>query len=36
MFPAIRFQQYLIWGLTLRVLTLFSDVLGQPLPHLEA
>src|SRR5262245_43234848 len=35
-FPAIRFREYLIWGLTLRVLTLFSDVLGYPLPHLEA
>src|SRR6266478_305108 len=34
-FPAIRFQEHLIWGLTLRVLTLFSDVLDQPLPHLE-
>src|SRR5207253_1160445 len=30
-FPAIRFREHLIWGLTLRVLTLFSDVLGQPL-----
>jgi len=27
-FPAIRFQEHLIWGLTLRVLTLFSDALG--------
>jgi 8-oxo-dGTP pyrophosphatase MutT (NUDIX family) len=34
-FQAIRFGEHLIWGLTLRVLTLFSDVLGQPLPHLE-
>lgn len=34
-FPAIRFHGHLIWGLTLRVLTLFSDVLGKPLPHVE-
>ena len=34
-FPAIRFREHLIWGLTLRVLTLFSDVLGRPLPHVE-
>lgn len=34
-FPAIRFREHLIWGLTLRVLTLFSDLLGLPLPHLE-
>ena len=31
-YPAIRFREHLIWGLTLRVLTLFSDVLGAPLP----
>jgi 8-oxo-dGTP pyrophosphatase MutT (NUDIX family) len=31
-FPAIRLGEHLIWGLTLRVLTLFSDVLGRPLP----
>jgi 8-oxo-dGTP pyrophosphatase MutT (NUDIX family) len=34
-YPAIRFREQLIWGLTLRVLTLFSDLVGQPLPHLE-
>jgi len=34
-FPAIRFREHLIWGLTLRGLTLFSDVLGRPLPHVE-
>ena len=34
-YPAIRFQNQMIWGITLRVLTLFSDVLGRPLPHLE-
>jgi 8-oxo-dGTP pyrophosphatase MutT (NUDIX family) len=28
-FPAIRLGDHLIWGLTLRVLTLFSDVLGR-------
>ena len=34
-YPAIRFEDQVIWGITLRVLTLFSDVLGRPLPHLE-
>ncbi|HTM47203.1 MAG TPA: CoA pyrophosphatase [Bryobacteraceae bacterium] len=34
-FPAIRFEGRLIWGLSLRVLNLFSDVLGRPLPHFE-
>src|SRR5207302_10032602 len=34
-FPAIRFREHLIWGLTHRVLTLFSDAIGRPLPHLE-
>ena len=34
-YPAIRFKDQMIWGITLRVLTLFSDVLGRPLPHLE-
>lgn len=34
-FPAIRYRDYVIWGLTFRVLTLFSDVLDHPLPHLE-
>lgn len=34
-YPAIRFQDQVIWGITLRVLTLFSDILGRPLPHLE-
>jgi 8-oxo-dGTP pyrophosphatase MutT (NUDIX family) len=29
-FPAIRLGEHLIWGLTLRVLTLFSDVLAAP------
>jgi 8-oxo-dGTP pyrophosphatase MutT (NUDIX family) len=33
--PAIRFRDSAIWGLTLRVLTLFSDVLDAPLPHPE-
>ena len=36
LFPAIRFREHLIWGLTLRVLTLFSDALDHPLPHVEA
>jgi 8-oxo-dGTP pyrophosphatase MutT (NUDIX family) len=35
LYPAIRFRDHSIWGLTLRVLTLFSDVLDSPLPHLE-
>lgn len=35
LYPAIRFQDSSIWGLTFRVLTLFSDVLDSPLPHLE-
>jgi len=34
-FPAIRLREHLIWGLTLRVLTLLSDVVDRPLPHLE-
>ncbi|HKH44107.1 MAG TPA: CoA pyrophosphatase [Thermoanaerobaculia bacterium] len=35
LYPAIRYQGHAIWGLTFRVLTLFSDVLESPLPHLE-
>lgn len=35
LYPAIRFEDSSIWGLTFRVLTLFSDVLESPLPHLE-
>ncbi len=35
LYPAIRYQGHAIWGLTFRVLTLFSDVLDAPLPHLE-
>lgn len=35
LYPAIRYQGHSIWGLTFRVLTLFSDVLDSPLPHLE-
>lgn len=35
LYPAIRFGDTVIWGLTYRVLTLFSDVLEHPLPHLE-
>jgi 8-oxo-dGTP pyrophosphatase MutT (NUDIX family) len=34
-YPAIRYRDYVIWGLTFRLLTLFSDVLDAPLPHLE-
>lgn len=33
--PGIRYRRDVIWGLTFRVLTLFSDVLDRPLPHLE-
>jgi 8-oxo-dGTP pyrophosphatase MutT (NUDIX family) len=35
LYPAIRYQGHSIWGITFRVLTLFSDVLDAPLPHLE-
>jgi len=31
-FPAIRFEDQLIWGLTLRVLAVFAEVIGSPLP----
>lgn len=33
LFPAITFQGHAIWGLTFRVLTLFSEVLDLPLPN---
>ncbi|MCP4655064.1 MAG: hypothetical protein GY856_06550, partial [bacterium] len=33
--PGIRFRDQVIWGLSLRVLSLFSDVLDHPLPHVE-
>ncbi len=35
MYPAIRFRDQVIWGLTWRLLTSFSDVLDRPLPHVE-
>ena len=35
-YPAIDYRERAIWGITYRVLTLFSDVIGRPLPHLEA
>jgi hypothetical protein len=35
LYPAIRYGEHSIWGITFRVLTLFSDVLDAPLPHLE-
>lgn len=35
LYPAIRFGDTAIWGITYRVLTLFSDILDAPLPHLE-
>ena len=35
-YPAIRLPNgALLWGISLRVLTLFSDAIGRPLPHLE-
>ncbi len=35
-YPAIRLPTgALLWGISLRVLTLFADVIGRPLPHLE-
>jgi 8-oxo-dGTP pyrophosphatase MutT (NUDIX family) len=34
-YPAIRLGAHVVWGVTLRVLTLFSDVIGHPLPHFE-
>jgi 8-oxo-dGTP pyrophosphatase MutT (NUDIX family) len=34
-FAAIRFQDTVIWGLTFRLLTQFSDDVNHPLPHLE-
>ncbi len=30
--PGIRFEDHIIWGLTYRILTSFSEVLGMPLP----
>jgi 8-oxo-dGTP pyrophosphatase MutT (NUDIX family) len=35
LYPAIGWRGQAIWGLTFRVLTLFSDVVDAPLPHLE-
>jgi len=35
LYPAIRYGEHSIWGITFRVLTLFSDVLDAPLPYLE-
>lgn len=35
LYPAIRVGEHAIWGITFRVLTLFSDVVDLPLPHLE-
>jgi 8-oxo-dGTP pyrophosphatase MutT (NUDIX family) len=34
-FPAIRFRDTVIWGLTFRLLTQFSSNVNHPLPHLE-
>jgi 8-oxo-dGTP pyrophosphatase MutT (NUDIX family) len=31
-YPAIRFHEHFIWGLTLRVLAQFAEALGRPLP----
>jgi 8-oxo-dGTP pyrophosphatase MutT (NUDIX family) len=35
-YPAIEYRERAVWGITHRVLMLFSDVIGRPLPHLEA
>lgn len=35
-YPAIDYRERAVWGITHRVLMLFSDVIGHPLPHLEA
>jgi hypothetical protein len=35
LYPAVRVHGQALWGLSFRVLTLFSDVLDAPLPHLE-
>jgi len=35
LYPAIQFGEQAIWGITFRILTLFSDILDAPLPHLE-
>lgn len=35
-YPAIDYGERAVWGITHRVLMLFSDVIGHPLPHLEA
>ena len=35
-YPAIDYREQAVWGITHRVLMLFSDVIGRPLPHLEA
>jgi len=34
-YPAVRVAPRVVWGVTLRVPTLFSDVIGHPLPHFE-
>ena len=34
-YPAIRVGSHIVWGVTLRVLMLFSDIIGHPLPHFE-
>lgn len=34
-FPGIRFGEHVIWGLTLRVLASFAEVMRRPLPALD-
>ena len=34
-FPGIRFQDYIIWGLTLRVLESFAEIMNLSLPALR-
>lgn len=36
LYPAIRFGEYDIWGLTYRILIQFSEVIGRPLPSLPS
>ncbi|MGH9759324.1 MAG: NUDIX hydrolase [Blastocatellia bacterium] len=36
LYPAIRFGEYDIWGLTHRILIQFSEVIGRPLPSLPS
>ena len=35
MFPGIQFDDHVIWGLTLRILQTFAEVMERPLPALD-